>query len=114
MILAGIVVVVGLPLMVTTWLSEHNVDRQANEMAEDLRRAGRQVDDVQSLTDDRLPDLGHGDAFRGAVFGTTGISLAYETGWGLSRRCVHLLLADETPVRTEITDSASCRPLRIE
>jgi hypothetical protein len=115
LVLAGIVVVIGLPLMATLWLSEHNVDRQASAMADDLRRAGRQVDDVRSLADDELPDvLGHGDALRGAIFGTTGISVAYETSCGLSRRCVHLLLRDDTPVRTEITDSASCRPLGIE
>jgi hypothetical protein len=115
LVLAGIVLAVGLPLMVTTWLSEHNVDRRASEMADDLRRAGRQVDDVESLADDQLPDvLGHGDALRGALFGTTGVSVAYETSWGLSRRCVHLLLRDDVPVRTEITDSASCRPLGIE
>lgn len=115
LILAGIVVVIGLPLMLTIWVSEHNADRQASAMADDLRRAGRQVDDVRSLADDELPDvLGHGDELRGAIFGTTGISVAYETSWGLSRRCVHLLLRDDTPVRTEITDSASCRPLGIE
>lgn len=126
LILAGIVLAVGVPLTVTTWLSERNVDRQAGEMAEELRRAGRQVDDVSTLagdeltsywndSDDPLTDaLGHGDAFRGAAFGTTGISLAYETSWGFGRRCVHLLLRDDAPVLTEITDSATCRPLGIE
>lgn len=126
LILAGIVLVVGLPLTVTTWLSERNVDRQASEMAEDLRRAGRQVDDVSTLAGDELRSyadgsgdpltdvLGHGDAFRGAAFGTTGISLAYETSWGFGRRCVHLLLRDDAPVLTEITDSATCQPLAID
>ena len=126
LILAGIVLVVGVPLTVTTWLSERNVDRQASELAEDLRRAGRQVDDVSALAGDELRSfgagsgdpltdaLGHGDAFRGAAFGTTGISLAYETSWGLGRRCVHLLLREDAPVLTEITDAASYQPLAIE
>ena len=126
LILAGIVLVVGVPLTLTTWLSERNVDHQASEMAEDLRRAGRQVDDVSALSGDELRSywndsdepltdaLGHGDAFRGAAFGTTGVSLAYETSWGLARRCVHLLLRDDAPVLTEISDSASCQPLAIE
>lgn len=126
LILAGIVLVVGVPLTVSTWLSERNVDRQASEMAEDLRRAGRQVDDVSTLAGRELTSswndsgnpladaLGHGDAFRGAAFGTTGISLAYETSWGFGHRCVHLLLRDDAPVLTEITDSASCQPLGID
>lgn len=126
LVLAGIVLLVGVPLTVTTWLSERNVDRQASEMAEDLRRAGRQVGDVSTLAGDELTSywndsgnpladaLGHGDAFRGVAFGATGISLAYETSWGLGRRCVHLLLRDDAPVLTEITDSASCQPLAIE
>ena len=126
LILAGIVLVLGVPLTVTTWLSERNVDRQASELAEDLRRAGRQVDDVSALAGDELRSsgggsgapltdaLGHGDALRGAAFGTTGISLAYETSWGFGRRCVPLLLRDDAPVLTEITDAASCQPLAIE
>lgn len=126
LVLAGIVLVVGVPLTVTTWLSERNVDRQASELAEDLRRAGRQVDDVSGLAGAELTSywddegnplaeaLGHGEAFRGAAFGTTGISLAYETSWGLANRCVHLLLRDDAPVLTEITDSASCQPLAID
>lgn len=126
LILAGIVLVVGAPLMVTTWLSERNVDRQAVALADDLRRAGRQVEDVEALAADELAAswdgsgeplveaLGHGEEFTGAAFGTTGISLSYETSWGLARRCVHLLLRDDAPVRTEITDSASCQPLGIE
>lgn len=116
LILAGIVLVVGVPLTVTTWLSERNVDRQASEMADDLRRAGRQVDDVSGLAAEEplVEAMGHGDSFTGAVFGGTGISAAYETSWGLARRCVHLLLRDDAPVRTEITDSARCEPLAIE
>ncbi len=116
----------GVPLTVTTWLSERNVDRQASEMAEDLRRAGRQVDDVSALSGEELRSywndtgepltdaLGHEDAFRGAAFGATGISLAYETSWGFGRRCVHLLLREDAPVLTEITDSSSCQPLAID
>lgn len=126
LILAGIVLVVGVPITVTMWLSERNVDRQAEALAEDLRRAGRQVDDVGALASDELAAmwdgsghpladaLGHGDQFRGAAFGDTGISLAYESSWGFARRCVHLLLRDDAPVRTEITDSAACQPLGIE
>lgn len=126
LILAGIVLVVGVPLTVTTWLSERNVDRQATQMAEELRRAGRQVDDVSELAADELrasadgsgepltEALGHDDAFRGAAVGTTGISVAYETSWGLANRCVHLLLRDDAPVLTEITDSARCQPLAID
>lgn len=124
--IAGVVLAVGVPLTATTWWSERNVDRQASEMAEDLRRAGRQVADVSALAADELGSawdgsgeplddaLGHGEAFSGAIFGTTGISLAYETSWGLARRCVHVLLRDDAPVLTEITDSASCQPLAIE
>lgn len=111
LILAGIVLVVGVPLTVTTWLSERNVDRQASDLADDLRRAGRQVEDASAVTPD---DLGHVDAFRGAIIGTAGTSLAYETSWGLGRRCVHLLLRDDAPVLTEISDSSSCQPLAIE
>lgn len=126
LILAGIVLVVGVPMMVTTWLSERNVDRQAVELADDLRRAGRQVDDLAALAGDEVTSmwsgssepvteaLGHPEEFTGAVFGETGISLSYETSWGLARRCVHLLLRDDAPVRTEITDSATCQPLQIE
>lgn len=117
---------IGVPITLTTWLSERNVDREADALAEDLRRAGRQVDDVAALSSDELTSmwdgsghpledaLGHGDQFRGAAFGDTGISLAYESSWGFSRRCVHLLLRDDAPVRTEITDSATCQPLGIE
>ncbi len=126
LILAGIVLVIGLPLTVTNWVSERNVDRQADALADDLRRAGRQVDDVAALAADEstspreasdeplLDALGHRDEFTGAAFGTTGISVSYETSWGFARRCIHLLLRDEAPVRTEITDSASCQPLGIE
>jgi hypothetical protein len=126
LVLAAVVLAVGVPVTATTWLSERNVDQQAGEMAEDLRRAGRQVGDVSGLAADELGSswdgsgeplddvLGHGEAFAGAIVGTTGISLAYETSWGLARRCVHLLLRDGAPVLTEITDSASCRPLDVE
>ena len=126
LILAGIVLVIGVPITVTTWLSERNVEREAAELAEDLRRAGRQVDDVAALAADELRAsstggaeplavaLGHGDDFTGAAFGRTGISVSYETSWGLARRCVHLLLREDAPVRTEITDAATCRPLGIE
>jgi hypothetical protein len=126
LILAGTVLVIGVPLMVTIWLSEHNVDRQAAGLADDLRRAGRQVDDIAGLAGDEALDgwdgsaeplveaLGHGDQFTGAAFGDTGISVSYETSWGFARRCVHLLLRDDAPIRTEITDSATCKPLGIE
>ena len=126
LVLAGIVLVVGVPLLVALWLSDRNVDREADRLAEDLRRAGRQVDDVAGLSADEttsvwdgsdeplLDALGHRDELTGAAFGTTGISLSYETSWGLARRCVHLLLRDDAPVRTAITDSASCQPLLIE
>jgi hypothetical protein len=127
LILAGIVLVIGVPITLTTWLSERNVDREASALAEDLRRAGRQVDDVASLAGEEALDiadgnldrpvaqaLGHGDALAGvAAFGDD-ISAAYEVRWGLASRCVHLLLRDEAPVRTEITDSATCRPLPVE
>jgi hypothetical protein len=127
LILAGIVLVVGVPLTVTTWLSERNVDQQATELADDLRRAGRQVDDVAALTGDETLDgwdgnldrpvaeaLGHGDALAGVATFGDGISAAYEVRWGLATRCVHLLLRNDAPVRTEVTDSATCRPLPIE
>ena len=127
LILAGIVLVIGVPITVTTWLSERNVDRAASALAEDLRRAGRQVDDVAALAGDEALDgwdgnldrpvaqaLGHGDALAGvAAFGDD-ISAVYEVRWGLATRCVHLLLRDDAPVRTEITDSATCRPLPVE
>ena len=126
LILAGIVLVIGLPLTIELWLSERNVDQQAEEMADDLRRAGRQVDDVGALWAEEVQAsssgsgeplaeaLGSGDAFRGATFADGSISLVYETSWGLARRCVHLLLRDDAPVLTEITDSATCEPLPIE
>lgn len=126
LVLAGIVLVVGVPMMVTVWVSERNVDRQATELADDLRRAGRQVDDVSSLAPDDLSSpragaadplvdaLGHGDDLTGAIYGESGVSASYETSWGIARRCVHLLVPDDAPVRTEITDSATCRPLGIE
>ena len=126
LVLAGIVLVLGVPLLVALWLSDRNVDQRAESLADDLRRAGRQVDDVgglaadeSALTTDGSPSplldaLGHRNDFTGAAFGTTGISLSYETSWGLARRCVHLLLRDDAPVRTAITDSASCQPLGIE
>lgn len=126
LVLAGIVLVVGVPLLVALWLSDRNVDRQAEALADDLRRAGRQIDDVAALAADETPSvrdgseqpmldaLGHRDEFTGAAYGTTGISLSYETSWGLARRCVHLLLRDDAPIRTAITDSATCRPLGIE
>lgn len=116
----------GVPLLLALWLSDRNVDQQAESLADDLRRAGRQVDDVAGIAadgavsssggpDDRLLDvLGHRNDFTGAAFGTTGISLSYETSWGFARRCVHLLLRDDAPVRTAITDSATCQPLGIE
>ena len=123
--LAGIVLVVGVPLTVGNWVSERNVDQQASELAEDLRRAGRRIDDVAALARaeelsrmegpvDPVSDaLGRPEGFRGVLVGETGISVAYETSWGLARRCVHLLLRDDAPVRTEVTDSAACRPLAI-
>lgn len=127
LILAGIVLVVGVPVTGFTWLSERNVDQEAEELADDLRRAGRQVDDVAALAGDEALDawdgtldsplvvaLGHGDELTGAAAFGDQISAAYEVQWGLSRRCVHLLLRDDAPVRTEITDSATCQPLVIE
>ena len=126
LLLAGIVLVIGLPLTITNWVSERNVDRQADALADDLRRAGRQIDDVAGLAAEELTStwdgsgeplldaLGHQEEFTGAAFGTTGISLSYETSWGFARRCIHLLLRDDAPVRTEITDTASCQPLGIE
>lgn len=127
LILAGIVLVIGVPMTMTIWLSERNVDRQASDMAEDLRRAGRQVDDVAALAREDMVDtwdatahssivdtLGHADAFRGSTSIGDDISAAYEVQWGLATRCVHLLLREDAPVRTEITDSATCRPLPLE
>lgn len=127
LVLAGIVLVIGVPITLTTWLSERNVDREASALAEDLRRAGRQVDDVASLAGEEALDiadgkidrpvaqaLGHGDALAGVAAFADDISAAYEVQWGLATRCVHLLLRDDAPVRTEITDSATCRPLPVE
>ncbi len=125
LVLAAIVLVVGVPMMLAITLSERNVDRQADELADDLRRAGRQIDDVDDLAGDQLQAnrdgsdsplldaLGHREELTGAAFGETGVSLSYETSWGLARRCVHLLLRDDAPVRTEVTDSARCEPLGI-
>ena len=124
LILAAIVLVVGIPLTLGNWVSERNVDQRAGELAEDLRRAGRQVDDVASLAGEDVVDtwdatahssivdaLGHADELRGAASIGDDITAAYEVRWGLATRCVHLLLRDDAPVSTEITDSATCRPL---
>lgn len=127
LILAAIVLVVGVPLSIGFWLSERNVDREAAALADDLRRAGRQVDDVPALAGDEALDawdgsldrpvaeaLGHGDALVGVASVGDGISAAYEVRWGLASRCIYLLLREDVPVRTEITDSATCRPLPID
>ena len=118
---------VGVPLTLGNWVSERNVDREAKELAQDLRRAGRQVDDIGSLAPGEAAQLdqwaeqgplvealGHGDALTGYALGNGGLSVSYEVEWGLARRCVHLLLRDDEPVRTEVIDSAVCRPLRID
>jgi hypothetical protein len=122
LILAGIVLVLGVPLTVGTWLSERNVDRRADDMAEDLRIAGRLVGDVDALAVDErafpwagegpsplAQALGHGDSFAGAAFGDDAISAVYSVRWGLAARCVHLLVRDDE-VRTDVTDSTSCEP----
>lgn len=127
LILAGIVLVVGVPMTLATWVSERNVDQRAGELAEELRRAGRRVDDVAALAGDEALDswddtlhspivdaLGHGDELSGAAAFGDEVSAAYEVRWGLATRCVHLLLREGSPVRTEITDSATCRPLPVE
>lgn len=127
LILAGIVLVVGIPVTVTNWVSERNVGREATSLAEDLRRAGRQIDDVAVLAGDESVDgwdgnldrplvtaLGHGDALTGYALGNGGLSVSYEVEWGWARRCVHLLLRDDAPVLTEISDAAICGPLRID
>lgn len=121
------VLVFGVPATGYAWLSERNAGQQADELAEELRRAGRQVDDVAGLSGDEVGSdggdaaaerplveaLGHGDALVGYAASDSGISVVYETSWGLARRCVHLLLRDGSPVRTAVTDSATCRPLGI-
>lgn len=122
LVLAAIVLVVGVPVTVGTWLSERNVDRRASEVAEDLRISARLVDDVGDLAAGELlaasepgevsalaDALGHGDALAGAAFGDGEISAVYEVRWGLATRCVHLLVRDDD-VRTDVTDSASCQP----
>jgi hypothetical protein len=127
LILAGIVLAVGIPVTVTNWVSERNVDREASALAQDLRRAGRQVDDISGLAGDESLDgwdgnldrplaqaLGHGDALTGYALGNRGLSVSYEVEWGWARRCVHLLLREDAPVLTEISDAAICGPLRID
>lgn len=128
LILAGIVLVVGVPITLVNWVSERNVDREASALAEDLRRAGRQVDDIASLggapgaTDLQrsveegplVETLGHADALTGYALGDGGLTASYEVEWGWARRCVHLLVPDDAPVRTQISDSALCRPLRFD
>jgi hypothetical protein len=127
LILAGIVLAVGIPVTVTNWVSERNVDREASALAQDLRRAGRQVDDIPGLAGDESLDgwdgnldrplvqtLGHGDALTGYALGNGGLSVSYEVEWGWARRCVHLLLREDAPVLTEISDAAVCGPLRID
>ena len=126
LILAGIVLVIGIPVTVTNWVSERNVDREADALAEDLRRAGRQVE-LGSLASPATTDLersieegplvealGHGDALTGYALGNGGLSVSYEVEWGWARRCVHLLVRDDAPVRTQISDAALCRPLRFD
>lgn len=122
LVLAGIVLVIGVPLTLATWLSERNVDQAASEMAEDLRISARLLDDIGALVSDQVrasgeggdedplsEALGHGDALSGASFGAHQISAAYEVRWGLATRCVHLLVREDD-VRTDITDSARCEP----
>lgn len=122
LVLAAIVLVIGVPVTVGTWLSERNVDRQAAEIAEDLRISARLLDDVGDLASDELraphgrgevsplaDALGHGDALAGAAVGDGEISAVYEVRWGVATRCVHLLVRDDD-VRTDVTDSSSCQP----
>lgn len=114
LVLAGIVLVVGVPITGWTWLSERNVDRDAAALAEDVRISARLVDDVGALARDGAPHrlaeaVGHGDELAGAAFGADEISAAYEVRWGFATRCVHLLVRPDE-VRTEVTDSTSCEP----
>jgi hypothetical protein len=121
LILAAIVLAVGVPATSYAWLSDRNADRAASALAQDVRIAGRLVDDVADLwarettswygDDASAIDeaLGHGDARTGAVFDDGALSVAYEVRWGLAPRCVLLLVRDDE-VRTAVLDTASCTP----
>ena len=121
LILAGIVFLVGAPLVILDEVSDRKADARAESLADDLRATAGRIDDVSALVTSEVTSwdsgdegplqrsLGSHDGFEGASFGEDVIALAYQTGWGLADRCVHLLIRPAA-ASTEITSSADCRP----
>lgn len=123
LIIAAVVFVVGAPLLTFDWISDRNVDRQARQLAEDLRAAAAEIGDVSALAADETVSLwsgepsavgqalGHEDEFEGATYGGDTITAAFSTRWAMATRCVHLVIEDEEVI-IDITDDRRCAPRR--
>jgi hypothetical protein len=117
-----IIVVVAIVLVVPSLVFDTYADRRADEQAADLAAslgaAAAAVGDVDLLaaqeagfryeddagTPPLLEALGHADDFRSAGFDVSDevrIHAVFETGWGRSDRCVHVLMGPDG-ARTDV------------
>ncbi len=113
LIIALIILVVGVPTVLASRVSEWMVDRQADQLGDDVLEAARSIDVDQLAADDAaaawgtedthplIDALGHGGEFSSARFAAGEITVAYRTQWFLAERCVVVTLgSDYRGVRT--------------
>lgn len=121
LIIVAVIAVIGIPLTLAGWWAEREVERAADELADELLVAAEQVGDPVALAGDEVLSWGAGEpspvirvlgraqGWRGVAPVDGGFVVAYEVTRWLESRCVKLLVTAAGAL-AQVDDGSRCGP----